>query len=97
MMGYGPESTHFAIELTYNYGIKKYETGNDFRGITIKSSAILARAKQERWPIKAGNVLEAPGGYKFYIIDEPQPTDTGKSGKTTHESLFLILCYRSYH
>lgn len=27
MVGYGPESTHFAIELTYNYGVTSYELG----------------------------------------------------------------------
>lgn len=28
MVGYGPESSHFVIELTYNYGVKSYEMGN---------------------------------------------------------------------
>lgn len=78
MVGYGPESTHFVIELTYNYGINLYETGNDFFGITINSSEALQRAKEHNWPVLQGNVLEAPGGYKFYINDEPQPTDRGK-------------------
>lgn len=27
MIGYGPESSHFVIELTYNYGVKEYELG----------------------------------------------------------------------
>lgn len=27
MIGYGPESTHFVLELTYNYGVKSYELG----------------------------------------------------------------------
>lgn len=27
MVGYGPESNHFVIELTYNYGVKSYEFG----------------------------------------------------------------------
>ncbi|RZB39322.1 glyoxalase domain-containing protein 4 [Asbolus verrucosus] len=76
MVGYGPESNHFVVELTYNYGIKEYETGNDFLGITIKSSEVLKRAKAQNWPILNGNTLKAPGGYKFHIIDEPQPTDS---------------------
>ncbi|XP_063907698.1 glyoxalase domain-containing protein 4 isoform X2 [Zophobas morio] len=75
MVGYGPESNHFVVELTYNYGVKSYELGNDFRGITIRSSEVLQRAKSKNWPILPGNVLEAPGGYKFHIIDSPQPTD----------------------
>lgn len=27
MIGYGPELSHFVIELTYNYGVKSYEYG----------------------------------------------------------------------
>jgi len=29
MVGYGPEDSHFVIELTYNYGVKTYELGTD--------------------------------------------------------------------
>lgn len=77
MVGYGPEDNHFVIELTYNYSVKSYERGNDFIGITIKSSEALQRAKEHNWPILTGNVLESPGGYRFYIKDEAQPTDKG--------------------
>ena len=31
MVGYGPEDSHFVVELTYNYGIGTYKLGNDFR------------------------------------------------------------------
>lgn len=31
MVGYGPEDTHFVLELTYNYGIGSYAMGNDFQ------------------------------------------------------------------
>lgn len=30
MIGYGPESTHFVFELTYNYGVTSYEMGEHF-------------------------------------------------------------------
>ena len=76
MVGYGPEDTHFVVELTYNYNISNYKLGNDFQGITIQSREALARAKQVGWPVKekAGRaVLEAPGGYKFYVVDQPEP------------------------
>jgi len=75
MVGYGPEDSHFVIELTYNYGITSYERGNDFEKITIKSKEALERAKQQKWPIESGNTVVAPGGYKFEIINESQPTD----------------------
>lgn len=30
MVGYGPEKSHFVIELTYNYGVKSYDLGNAY-------------------------------------------------------------------
>lgn len=82
MIGYGPEDDHFVVELTYNYGITHYDQGNDFLGLTIQSSESLKRAASANWPVKEHNGLkyvEAPGGYKFYIIDKPQPIDRGMS------------------
>jgi len=78
MVGYGPEDSHFVVELTYNYNISSYKLGNDFQGITIQSSEALARAKEAGVKILNENgkiAVEAPGGYKFYILDGPQPKD----------------------
>lgn len=78
MVGYGPESNHFVVELTYNYGIDNYELGNDFDGITIKSSDIIKRAKDSKYPVIEQNgrhILISPGGYRFYILDEEQQPD----------------------
>ncbi|EDV95119.1 glyoxalase domain-containing protein 4 [Drosophila grimshawi] len=72
MVGYGPEQSHFVIELTYNYGVKSYEMGNDFGGITVHCKDILARAAQHSYPVGKqceSNVLTSPDGYKFYIVD----------------------------
>jgi hypothetical protein len=30
MIGYGDEADHFVLELTYNYGIGKYDGGSHF-------------------------------------------------------------------
>ncbi|XP_036264318.1 glyoxalase domain-containing protein 4 isoform X2 [Pipistrellus kuhlii] len=79
MVGFGPEDNHFVAELTYNYGIKNYQLGNDFKGITIASSQAVSNAKKLKWPLTeiAEGVFEteAPGGYKFYLQDRspPQP------------------------
>lgn len=74
MIGYGAESSHFVIELTYNYGVKTYELGNDFRGITIQSKEIIERAKNGNYPCvnESDNkwILKSPDGYPFYILDE---------------------------
>ncbi|CAH0604820.1 unnamed protein product [Chrysodeixis includens] len=78
MVGYGPEDSHFVVELTYNYGITHYEQGNDFVGLTVQSSESLKRAAANNWPVKEQNglkYLEAPGGYKFFVVDKPQPVD----------------------
>lgn len=89
MIGYGTEDTHFVIELTYNYGIKEYKMGNDFGGITIRSREALQRARAGGWPVQEENgkfVLQAPGGYKYYVIDEPQPLDKDPVEKLTLSS-----------
>lgn len=52
MMGYGSEHTHFIMELTYNYGIRAYRTGNEFVAVTIRSSEALQRARQLGYPIE---------------------------------------------
>ena len=35
MMGFGPEKDKFALELTYNYSVKHYQKGNDFKYISF--------------------------------------------------------------
>ncbi|XP_046380533.2 glyoxalase domain-containing protein 4-like [Haliotis rufescens] len=73
MVGYGPEDNHFVVELTYNYGIGTYKVGNDFRGLTVSSSAILDRARKNNYPISTDDgqtFVLAPDGYKFIIISE---------------------------
>lgn len=99
MIGYGPEDTHFVVELTYNYGITEYEQGNDFLGLTVQSSESLKRAAANNWPVKEKNglkYLEAPGGYKFYIIDKPQPVDKGKLCRLyqykAKKNAFVLMC-----
>lgn len=40
MIGYGPESNHFVVELTYNYGVTSYDLGKFifFRQISISGA-----------------------------------------------------------
>ncbi|XP_052850235.1 glyoxalase domain-containing protein 4 [Drosophila gunungcola] len=81
MVGYGPESSHFVIELTYNYGVSSYEMGNDFGGVVIHSKDILSRAAEHSYPVKqvagrAGSLLTSPDGYKFFVIDDQPPANS---------------------
>src|ERR1700741_781828 len=39
-LGYGPEDTHPAIELTYNYGVPTYEHGTAFGHIAVGTTDI---------------------------------------------------------
>lgn len=79
MVGYGNESTHFVIELTYNYGVKSYKLGNEFGGVTIKSKDVISTVKAKNVPHEQqadGSVLiHAPDGYKFFIINENAAAD----------------------
>lgn len=58
-----------------------FSIGNDFLGMYIESSEAVDRAKANGWPVKQEgdySVLEAPGGYKFFITHKPQPKNNGE-------------------
>lgn len=79
MVGYGDESTHFVIELTYNYGVKSYKLGNEFGGVVIKAKEAISNAKEHNYPTETlanGQVLmRAPDGFKFFILNENAAED----------------------
>lgn len=79
MVGFGPEDDHFVAELTYNYGVGEYRLGNDFLGLTLQSSKAVGNAKRLGWPLKEVSeglyLVEAPGGYPFYLLDKEQPSN----------------------
>ncbi|KAM7257594.1 hypothetical protein ACFE04_013335 [Oxalis oulophora] len=84
-LGYGPEDSHFVIELTYNYGVDKYDIGTAFGhfGIAVEDVAKtveLVKAKggtvtREPGPVKGGSTviafIEDPDGYKFELLERP--------------------------
>ncbi|KAK4396988.1 putative lactoylglutathione lyase, chloroplastic [Sesamum angolense] len=87
-LGYGPEDSHFVIELTYNYGVDKYDIGSGFGhfGIAVEDVAKtveLIKAKggkvtREPGPVKGGKTviafIEDPDGYKFELLERgPTP------------------------
>ncbi|XP_031109657.1 probable lactoylglutathione lyase, chloroplastic [Ipomoea triloba] len=87
-LGYGPEDSHFVIELTYNYGVDKYDIGSGFGhfGIAVEDVAKtvdLVKAKggkvtREPGPVKGGSTviafIEDPDGYKFELLERgPTP------------------------
>uniref|UniRef100_A0A023FW61 Putative glyoxalase n=1 Tax=Amblyomma parvum TaxID=251391 RepID=A0A023FW61_AMBPA len=78
MIGYGPELSHFVMELTYNYGIGSYAKGNDFIAVVIRSDDVLKNALRHAWPVEkfeGHDSLVAPGGYRFVIKRRVKPED----------------------
>nr|ADG64911.1 hypothetical protein GA25437 [Drosophila pseudoobscura] len=99
MVGYGPESSHFVIELTYNYGVTSYEMGNDFGGVTIHSTEILPRAAQHSYPIdktEGGSLLTSPDGYKFLVIDQAAPTADADPVQSVELHVSNLVASRQY-
>ena len=85
-VGYGDESKGAVLELTYNYGVDKYDVGTGFGHIAIAvpdAAAACAgvRAKggtvtREAGPVKGGTSVIAfvqdPDGYKLELIETTQ-------------------------
>ena len=82
-VGYGDESAHTVIELTYNWGVDRYDLGAGFGHIAIEvPDAVKAcdrvRARggsvtREAGPVKGGSTVIAfvqdPDGYKIEFIE----------------------------
>jgi lactoylglutathione lyase len=81
-VGYGDETQHAVIELTYNYGVDHYDLGDAFGHIAIEVPDVAAactavREKggavtREAGPVKGGTTVIAfvqdPDGYKIELI-----------------------------
>ena len=81
-VGYGDESDNSVIELTYNWGVEKYELGNAYGHITLGVDDIYATCEEirnqggkvvrEPGPMKHGSTViafvEDPDGYKIELI-----------------------------
>lgn len=74
MIGYGPESCHFVLELTYNYPVDKYRLGNDILGITVGAPGDLMEKIRSKldWKSETDQKLSyvSPAGYKFYLEND---------------------------
>ena len=81
-IGYGDESDHSVIELTYNWGVDKYDLGNAYGHIALGVDDIYTTCEQiktlggkvtrEPGPMKHGSTViafvEDPDGYKVELI-----------------------------
>jgi len=81
-VGYGDEASNAVIELTYNYGVDKYEQGTAFGHIALAVPDAAAacdairqrggKVVREAGPMKHGSTIiafvEDPDGYKIELI-----------------------------
>lgn len=81
-LGYGDESDHTVLELTYNWGVSEYDLGTGYGHIAIEvpdvyKAADVAKGKgakilREAGPMNAGTTiiafLEDPDGYPIELI-----------------------------
>ena len=71
MVGYGPEDTSYALELTYNYGIDSYERGEGLQRFVIHmegAAAALERARSRGHAVE-GSVVVGPDQYKYELLE----------------------------
>jgi len=82
-LGYGSEDNHTVLELTYNYGVERYELGTAFGHLALgvpdihatceKLLAAGAKITREPGPVKFGTTviafIEDPDGYKIELIE----------------------------
>jgi lactoylglutathione lyase len=83
-VGYGPEAEQAVIELTYNYGVDRYDLGNGFGHIALAVEDAYAacdairrrggKVAREAGPMKHGSTViafvEDPDGYKIELIQK---------------------------
>ena len=81
-VGYGDEREHAVLELTYNYGVDRYELGDAFGHIAIavpdaaaaceRIRAAGGQVTRDAGPVKGGSTIIAfvadPDGYKIELI-----------------------------
>ena len=81
-VGYGPEDSNAVLELTYNYGVEKYDLGSAYGHIAIEVDDAYEACKKievaggkitrPAGPVKGGSTVIAfvddPDGYKIELI-----------------------------
>ncbi len=82
-LGYGKNPEHAELELTYNYGVDKYELGTAYGHLALSTEdvqrtcesvkALGGKVSREPGPVKGGSTViafvEDPDGYKIELIE----------------------------
>ncbi len=91
-VGYGPETETAVIELTYNYGVDKYDLGTAYGHIALevpsaaeaceRIRAAGGKVTREAGPVKGGTTViafvEDPDGYKIELIERHSTRDAAR-------------------
>ncbi len=91
-VGYGDESDVAVLELTYNWGVEKYDLGDAYGHIAIGVDDIYATCEhvkqlggkvvREPGPMKHGSTViafvEDPSGYKVELLQRPEQASAEK-------------------
>lgn len=100
-VGYGDEAANTVIELTYNWGVDKYDLGNayghialgvdDIYGTCDKIKSLGGKVVREPGPMKHGSTViafvEDPDGYKIELI-QAKTQDSSESKAVTATTTF---------
>ena len=84
-VGYGEEEDNTLIELTYNYGVEKYELGGAFGHLAVGVPDVAAACEQAAaaggtitrpaGPVQHGTTIIAfvkdPDGYSIELVERP--------------------------
>ena len=84
-VGYADEAEQAVLELTYNYGVSRYELGSAFGHVAIEVSDAAGacaavksqggKVTRDAGPVKGGTTViafvEDPDGYKIELIERP--------------------------
>jgi lactoylglutathione lyase len=84
-VGFGDEDSNTAIELTYNYGVEKYDVGTAFGHLAVGVPDVAAACQQAEaaggtitrpaGPVKFGTTIIAfvrdPDGYMIELVQRP--------------------------
>ncbi len=84
-VGYGGEESNTVIEFTYNYGVEKYDLGNQFGHLAIGVPDVAAACEiaaqaggtitRPAGPVKFGTTIIAfvkdPDGYMIELVQRP--------------------------
>ncbi len=65
-LGYGAEATHTVLELTYNYGVDRYEIGTAFGHLAIAVPDLLCHLRQDARGRSEDHARAGPGKVRHH-------------------------------